>query len=81
MGKSKSKPNEISPHAHWDAKIKKTVISISEAVEKNSHILLCKMVQSLWETVWVLFKKFSTELPKYPEILRELKTCPHETMS
>ena len=68
-------------HSGWVAKWKFQLPSISEVVEKNFHILLCQMVQSLWETVWLLFKKFNIELPKDPEILRELKTCPRETMS
>ena len=45
------------------------------------------MVQSLWETVLLLLKKFNIELPKDTAILilgvypRELKTCPHKTVN
>ena len=45
----------------------------------------CKLVQSLWKTVWSFLKKLKTELPHDPAIqlmskyLREMKSRSEET--
>ena len=60
--KCKSKPlwGTISHQSEWLRSKSLQVINAGEGVEKNLHCLWeCKLVQSLWRTVWRFLKKLS----------------------